>query len=174
MSGINYDLGKIKGIAFDVDGVLSPSTIPMNEKGEPMRMMNIKDGYVLQLAAKSGYRIAIITGGNTESVRLRYEALGIKDIYLGASHKIGVFTEWMRQRGLAPEETAYMGDDIPDLQCMQAAGLACAPADASREIRQAALYISPFNGGYGCVRDLLEQILRAQGEWLKDADAFGW
>ena len=174
MSGINYDLTKIKAFVFDVDGVLSPSTIPMNDNGEPMRMVNIKDGYALQLAAKNGYQLAIITGGKTESVRYRYEALGIKDIYLGAGKKNEVFEKWMNLRGLEPSEVAYMGDDIPDLQCLKMAGLACAPADSCHEVKETAQYVSRYNGGYGCARDLIEQVLQAQGEWLKDNKAFGW
>lgn len=174
MSGINYELKKIRGFAFDVDGVLSPSTIPMSEQGEPMRMVNIKDGYALQLAVKHGYHIAIITGGRTESVRFRYEALGIRDIYLGAAHKIEIFKEWMSSKHLTPDEVAYMGDDIPDLTCMRLAGLPCAPHDACHDVRSAATYISHVNGGYGCVRDLVEQVMRAKGDWLKDAKAFGW
>lgn len=174
MSGISYDLQKIRGFAFDVDGVLSPSAIPMSEKGEPMRMVNIKDGYALQLAAKKGYEIAIITGGKTESVRYRYEALGVRDIYLAASHKIGIFEDWMKMRELSPEEVVYMGDDIPDLKCMELSGLPCAPADACHEARETARYVSPREGGYGCARDVIEQVLRAQGHWLSDEKAFGW
>lgn len=106
MSGINYDLKKIRAIAFDVDGVLSPSVIPMSETGEPMRMVNIKDGYALQLAVKSGIIIAIISGGKSEAVRHRFNALGITDIYLGASHKTEQLREWMDKYDLTPEETA--------------------------------------------------------------------
>ena len=174
MSGINYDLKKIRGFAFDVDGVLSPSTIPMSEDGVPMRMVNIKDGYALQLAAKSGYDIAIITGGNTEAVVKRFGALGIKDIYIGAAHKLEIFEEWMRLRGLSPEEVIYMGDDIPDLKCMRKAGLPCCPHDAAYEVVQTATYVSRYTGGYGCGRDVLEQVMRAQGHWLADNKAFGW
>lgn len=174
MSAINYDLKKIRGFAFDVDGVLSPSAIPMNDLGEPVRMANIKDGYALQLAVKLGYHIAFITGGTTEAVTRRYGALGIRDIYLGASHKIGIFEEWMSGRGLSPEEVVYMGDDVPDLRCMRLAGLACAPYDACTEARETALYVSRYTGGYGCVRDVVEQVLRAHGDWLKDEKAFGW
>lgn len=174
MSGINYDLTKIRGIAFDVDGVLSPSTIPMDSEGTPLRMVNIKDGYALQLAMKRGLNIAIITGGNTESVRKRYESLGIKDIYLGASVKIDIFHKWMESKGLKAEDVIYMGDDIPDLQCMRAAGFPCCPYDACAEVRQTAAYISRYTGGYGCGRDVLEQVLKAQGLWLSDAKAFGW
>ena len=174
MSGINYDLTKIKGFVFDVDGVLSPSVIPMSEKGDPMRMTNIKDGYALQLAAKSGYQMAIITGGRSEAVRLRFEALGIKDIFQKSSHKIDIFEKWMAENSLQPEEVVYIGDDIPDLRCMRVAGLPCAPHDAAWEARQTALYVSRFNGGYGCVRDVVEQVLKANGQWKTDAKAFGW
>lgn len=174
MSGINFDLGKIKGIVMDVDGVLSPSTIPMGIDGMPMRMVNIKDGYALQLAVKCGYKTAIITGGRDEAVRHRYEALGIKDIFLGAGVKIKVFREWLQSKGLMAEETVYIGDDIPDLECMELAGLAVAPADACFEARETAGYISRYAGGHGCVRDVVEQIMRAQGNWMRDEHAFGW
>lgn len=174
MSSINYDLSKIKAFAFDIDGVLSPSTVPMSDNGVPMRMANIKDGYALQHAAKKGYKIAIITGADTESIRHRYEMLGIKDIYLKASHKIDIFKTWMDEQDLKPEEVMYMGDDIPDLKCMLAAGLACCPADACREIRSIANYISPCDGGHGCARDVVQQVLSARGDWMNDAEAFGW
>lgn len=171
---MDYDLNKIKGIVFDVDGVLSPSTIPLGEDGMPRRMINIKDGYALQLAVKSGLRIALITGGRSEAVRLRFEALGITDIYQGAAHKLPILQEWMAKETLASDEVVYMGDDIPDLKCMRYVGLPCAPRDAAAEIRQTALYISRFDGGYGAARDVLEKILKAQGHWLSSERAFGW
>jgi len=174
MSGINYDLKKIRAFAFDVDGVLSPSVIPMSEEGEPLRMANIKDGYALQLAAKLGYKMAIITGGDTLAVKNRYEALGIKDIFQKASHKLEVFSKWISENCLNPEEIMYMGDDIPDLKCMRIAGLPCAPRDAAWEVRETAVYVSKYDGGYGCVRDVVEQVLKANGQWLSDAHAFGW
>lgn len=174
MSGIAYDLKKIKGLAFDIDGVLSPSTIPMSEDGTPMRMVNIKDGYALQLAVKCRFKIAIITGGDTESVRKRYNSLGIKDVYLKSSVKIDILQQWIKDNELKPEEVLYMGDDIPDLQCMRFVGLPCCPYDAASEVKQTALYISQISGGYGCVRDVLRQILIAHGCWLKDNKAFGW
>lgn len=174
MSGINYDLRKIKGVAFDIDGVLSPSTIPMSADGEPMRMVNIKDGYALQLAVKCGLKIAIITGGNTRATEVRYGALGVTDIFQKASKKLPVLQQWMADNGLIPDEVAYMGDDIPDLQCLREVGLPCCPHDAAWEVKSTALYVSPFSGGYGCGRDLLEQILKAHGQWLSDAKAFGW
>ncbi len=174
MSAINYDLKKIKGFVFDVDGVLSPSTIPMDEKGVPVRMVNIKDGYALQLAIKKGFKIAIITGGNTESVVRRYNALGINDVYIGASVKISILEKWIDDNDLSPEEILYMGDDIPDLICLRHVGLPAAPRDAATEVLETADYISPFTGGYGCVRDVVEQVLKAHNLWMKDSVAFGW
>ena len=174
MSGINYDLKRIRAFAFDVDGVLSASSIPLHPSGEPMRVINIKDGYAMQLAVKLGYDVAIITGGRTEAVRKRFEGLGVKDLYLGAAVKISVYDEWLAKRGLKDEEVAFMGDDIPDYEVMKVCGCPCCPSDAAPEIREASLYVSPLNGGMGCVRDVVEQVLRAQGKWMANAKAFGW
>jgi 3-deoxy-D-manno-octulosonate 8-phosphate phosphatase (KDO 8-P phosphatase) len=174
MSGISYDLTKIKGFVFDVDGVLSPSTIPMSDKGEPIRMVNIKDGYALQLAIKLGYKIAIITGGKTEGIRIRYAGLGITDIYLGASTKLPILQQWLNKTGLSSDQVMYMGDDIPDLPALRKVGLPAAPYDAVAEVKETAIYISRFTGGYGCARDIIEQTLKAHGQWLKDEHAFGW
>lgn len=174
MSAINYDLSKIKGFVFDVDGVLSPSLIPMSVDGDPQRMANVKDGYALQLAAKSGYQIAIITGCKSEAIVNRFRTLGIHDIYIKASKKIGIFEKWMQEKGLSPEQIVYMGDDIPDLACMRKAGLPCAPRDAAWEARETAEYVSRFDGGYGCVRDVVEQVMKAQGNWLLDDNALTW
>ncbi len=171
---IDYDLTKIKAFAFDVDGVLSPSTIPLGDDGYPRRMANIKDGYALQLAVKKGYKIAIITGGRGEAVRIRFTSLGIKDIYMDASKKLPFLKEWMQKEHLAPEEVAYMGDDIPDLPCLRHVGLPCAPYDACWEAKDTAIYISKFSGGYGCGRDILEQVMKAQDNWLNDTESYGW
>lgn len=174
MSSIDYDLRKIKGIAFDVDGVLSASTIPISETGEPLRMVNIKDGYAIQLAVKRGLKLAIITGGNTEGVRRRFEGLGIPDVYMGASQKTPILKEWMDKFQLTPEEVAYVGDDIPDIPAMKHVGLPCCPADAAYEVREISHYVSRFNGGYGVGRDILEQVMKAHGIWMNDHVAFGW
>ena len=151
MSSINYDLKKIKGIAFDVDGVLSPSTIPLSPEGEPLRMVSIKDGYALQLAVKKGLKIAIITGGNTKAVDVRFRGLGIDDVFLGSSMKLPILLQWMEDNGLA-----------------------VAPADAADEVKRVASYISPKQGGYGVGREILEQVMKAQGLWMSDHKAFGW
>jgi len=174
MSKIAYDLTILRGIAFDVDGVLSPSTIPMGPDGAPARMVNIKDGYAMQLAVKCGINLAIITGADTPGIVTRYNALGITDIYLKSSHKVPILKQWMAERGLEASEVAFVGDDIPDLGAMSVAGLSVAPRDAAVEVRDVARYISPVDGGYGVARDLLEQVLKAQGLWMNDAKAFGW
>ena len=118
--------------------------------------------------------MAIITGGRSEAVRQRYLGLGIHHVFMGASIKIEVFDEWLAMTGLQPEEVLYMGDDIPDYEVMTRCGLPCCPADAAEEIKQISRYVSPFAGGYGCVRDVVEQVLRAQDKWMGDAEAFGW
>ena len=175
---IDYDLTKIRGIAFDVDGVLSPSTIPLHVSGEPMRMVNIKDGYALQLAVKHGLQLAIITGAATTAVRVRFEGLGVQRIYQGAGMKLPVFLQWLKETGLNPEQVAYVGDDIPDLQVMAAAGLPIAPADAAPEVIAAARYVTPCDGGHGVARHVLEQVMKAQGMWLNvggdDTRSFSW
>ena len=171
---IDYDLTKIKALVFDVDGVLSAETIPLHPNGEPMRTVNIKDGYALQLAVKRGLHVAIITGGRTEAVRKRYEGLGIPDVHLGASVKITVYEAFRAKYGLQPDEVLYLGDDIPDYEVLRLVGLPCCPADAAPEIKQVCRYISHRNGGYGCGRDVVEQVLRAQGKWMSDEKAFGW
>lgn len=171
---INYDLAKIKAVVFDVDGVLSRDTIPLHPGGEPMRTVNIKDGYAIQLAVKMGLRIAIITGGTSEATVKRYSRLGVEDIYMGCSVKIDTFKAFLAKYGLAPDQVAYMGDDIPDYEVMRRCGCPVCPADACPDIKGISIYVSGREGGRGCARDVLEQVLRAQGKWLQDEKAFGW
>ncbi len=172
---INYDLTKIKAMAFDVDGVLSTNNVYLlSEQGQPARTANIKDGYAMQLAVKRGLNLAIITGGRSEAVRTRYVGLGLQNVFMGVSVKIYCFNRWLDESGLQPDEVLYMGDDIPDYEVMQACGLPCCPADAAEEIKSISAYVSPRCGGLGCVRDVIEQVLRAQGKWMGDNVAFGW
>ena len=171
---INYDLTKIKALAFDVDGVLSAETITMDANGVPLRTVNIKDGYAIQLAVKMGLHIAIITGAKVDAVRVRYQGLGVPDVHLGCSVKKPVYESFLQKYGLTDEEVLYMGDDIPDLEVMRCCGCPCCPADAAPEVISASIYISHLRGGYGCGRDVVEQVLRAQGKWLSDEKAFGW
>ena len=171
---INYDLTKIKAIIFDIDGVLSSETITLSSEGLPLRTVNIKDGYAIQLAMKLGLRIVILIGANVASVRVRYEGLGVEDIYLGCAVKIETYNQFVAKYGLKDEEVMYMGDDIPDLEIMRRVGCPVCPKDACPEIKEASVYISDRIGGHGCGRDVIEQVLRAQGKWVMNAKAFGW
>ena len=170
---INYDLTKIRAIFFDVDGVLSRETINMHPSGEPMRSVNIKDGYAMQHAMKCGFILAIITGGRTQAVEKRYSGLGIKEIHQGASVKMKVYEQLLEKYSLKDEEVMYMGDDIPDYAIMKQVGVATCPADAAQEIKEIAHYISHFKGGDGCVRDIIEQTMRLHGKWFQP-DALTW
>lgn len=171
---INYDLKKISTVIFDVDGVLSSNTIPMDAAGQPMRTMNIKDGYAIQLAAKMGINLAIITGGKDDAIQLRYEKLGVKDIFMGCAVKIKTYEELLLRLGVNEDEVVYVGDDIPDYEIMRRVGCPCCPSDACPDIKEISTYVSFAPGGNGCARDILEQILRAKGQWLSSAKAFGW
>lgn len=171
---INYDLKQVKAIVFDVDGVLSRQTITLSHEGEPLRTVNIKDGYAIQLAVKMGLRIVILTGGKTEAIRKRYAGLGVEDIYMGCAVKITTYEEFKKKYQLADAEIIYVGDDIPDYEVMKACGCPCCPADACSDIKEISTYVSARCGGEGCGRDIVEQVLRAQGKWLSGAKAFGW
>lgn len=171
---INYDLKKIKAIIFDVDGVLSCETITLPAEGVPLRTVNIKDGYAIQLAMKLGLRIVVMTGATVDAVKHRYEGLGMEDIYMGCSVKIKTYESFLQKYGLADENIMYMGDDIPDLEVMRRVGCPVCPKDACPEVREASIYVSHRNGGCGCARDVIEQTLRAQGLWQMNATAFGW
>lgn len=171
---IDYDLTKIRAVFFDVDGVLSAETITMSSDGEPLRTVNVKDGYAIQLACKKGLRIAIITGGNTMAVNKRYTGLGVEDVYMGVKEKVLFYRELLKKYGLKSEEVIYVGDDIPDYEIMREVGCACCPKDACVEVKSVSRYISDCNGGYGVGRDIIEQVLKAQGKWMDNSDAFGW
>ena len=171
---VNYDLRKIRAIIFDVDGVLSAQTVLMDQEGNPLRSVNIKDGYAIQLAQKMGLRIVILTGGRTESIRLRYEYLGVEDIYLGCAIKVDTYEAFKAKYQLDDEQIAYMGDDIPDLEVLSRVGCPCCPADACAEVKDRCIYVSDRIGGHGCARDLIEQVMKAQGTWMADENAFGW
>lgn len=171
---INYDLQKISTVIFDVDGVLSNNTIQMDAAGQPLRTMNIKDGYAIQLAAKMGINLAIITGGKDDAIVLRYEKLGVKEIFMGCAVKIKTYEDLCQRLGITDEEVIYVGDDIPDYEIMQRVGCPCCPSDACNDIKEISTYVSFAPGGNGCARDILEQLLRAKGLWLSSAKAFGW
>lgn len=171
---INYDLTKIKACVFDVDGVLSHMTMALGSDGLPSRTGNVKDGYAIQQAMKVGLRIAIITGARVPLIKDRYVQMGVEDVYLGAVYKIDAFEEFLLSNALQADEVLYMGDDIPDYEVLKACGLPCCPADAAPEVKAICNYISPLNGGEGCARDVIEQILKSKGLWMNNAEAFGW
>lgn len=163
-------LNHVKTFILDVDGVLTDGSVTLFPGKEPIRKFNSKDGYVLQLAIKKGYRIAVITGGRSAGVKERMEMLGITDTYMGASEKMEALEELFLMYDLKKEETLYMGDDLPDYDVMAACGVACAPSDAAPEIKAIADYVSPKKGGHGCVRDVIEQTLKVQNNWMKPGD----
>lgn len=173
MSRIDYDLTLIRGIVFDMDGVLSASTVAVREDGTLQRHSNVKDGYAIQYALKCGMKIAVISGARDLSMLPAYRSLGLEDVYFHVGKKCSRLHEWMVLRGLRPKEVAYVGDDIPDIPPMRAIGLPCTPRDAAVEAKAEARYISPVNGGQGVARDIISQILSARGEWMTDA-AFEW
>ena len=159
---------KIKAFVLDVDGVLTDSTILVLNDGQHARVMNIRDGYALQLAIKKGYKILIISGGNSDAVKVRMQKLGVLDVFMQIDNKKEILLQYVHQHGLTWEEILYMGDDIPDLEVMKLAGMACCPSDAVAEIRQVSHYVSPVAGGAGCVRDVIEKVLKMNDHWHHD------
>ncbi|MFO8235758.1 MAG: HAD-IIIA family hydrolase [Bacteroidales bacterium] len=166
MTNFKEDLQTVKAFAFDVDGVFTNGKIYLFSKNEFIRAVNIKDGFALQYAVKKNYPIAVITGGNSQIVRKRFEYLGITDIYINSTNKMEHFTDFYSKYGLSPENILYMGDDLPDFEVMKECGVPTCPADAAVEIKSISSYISNYNGGEGCVRDVIEQVLRLKGEWF--------
>jgi 3-deoxy-D-manno-octulosonate 8-phosphate phosphatase (KDO 8-P phosphatase) len=173
MNNFKEDLIRIKGFVFDIDGVLSLQTINLSGFGVPNRTINLRDGYALQLAVKKGYHIGIISGCRSKEYQRRLKLLGVSDVYLNSRIKLEDFNRFMNKHKLAKQEVLYMGDDIPDYDVMKAAGVPVCPADADSEIKQLASYISDKKGGEGCVRDVIEQVLRLHNNWM-DTDAFTW
>jgi 3-deoxy-D-manno-octulosonate 8-phosphate phosphatase (KDO 8-P phosphatase) len=162
---INDQLTNITTFILDVDGVLTDGTILVLENGLQARRMSIRDGYALQLAVKKGYRVLVISGAGASPVVDRLNKLGIYDIHMGAADKLSIVRHYMAKHQLMREQLLFMGDDMPDLEVMQAVGLAACPADAADEIKQISSYISPVKGGEGCVRDILEKVMKLKGDW---------
>lgn len=159
---------KITAFAFDIDGVLTDGSIYLLGNGEQARRMNIKDGFALQLAIKKGYHIVVLSGANSEASKVRLNKLGIHAVFLQVENKKAKLEEYMHENGILWKEVLFMGDDIPDYEVMQHVGISSAPADAVASIRQLAKYISPFKGGEGCVRDVIEKVLKLRGHWELD------
>ena len=163
----------IKAFIFDIDGVLSSTIISVNTEGL-QRTIYSKDSYAIQYAIKKGYKIAIITGGKGEHLIKCYQSLGIKDIYINSGIKKGAFHDFLNKHNLTKDEVLYMGDDIPDYEVMSECGVAVCPLDASHEIKSISMYISDKKGGYGCVRDIIEQVLKSQNQWFDTDIAYEW
>jgi 3-deoxy-D-manno-octulosonate 8-phosphate phosphatase (KDO 8-P phosphatase) len=161
-------LAKLKDITtfiFDIDGVLTDGSVLATESGELLRSFNTKDGYALQLAAKKGYNICIISGGKGTAMNKRFEALSVADVFLGVQDKVEVFNNYIEQKGIGTHQVLYMGDDIPDLETMKLVAIASCPADAVSEIKAISHYISPKQGGKAAARDVIEKVLKAQENW---------
>jgi len=156
---------KITTFIFDVDGVLTDGTVLVLEDGLQARRMNIKDGFALQMAEKNGYRVLVISGGNSPQVTQRLEKLGITNIHMAVLDKKAFVLDYISANKLKAEEVLYMGDDLPDLPALSVVGLPCCPADAVSEVKEAVQYISPINGGCACVRDVIEKVLKLNDHW---------
>jgi 3-deoxy-D-manno-octulosonate 8-phosphate phosphatase (KDO 8-P phosphatase) len=159
---------QIRAFVFDMDGVLTDGTVLVMPDGEWVRNMHIRDGYALQLAVKKGYHVCVISGSVSEPVRQRLAKLGVTDVFMQIADKQACLREFMETRQLPREAVLYMGDDIPDLEVATLAGLSCCPVDAAVDMREIVHYISPHAGGLGCVRDVIEKVLRLQGNWAVD------
>lgn len=173
MSEKNYKelMNHITTFVFDVDGVLTDSSVHITTSGEMLRIMNIRDGYAMKAAVESGYNVCVISGGSNEGVRVRLRNLGITDIHLGAGNKVETLKEYTELYNINPADVLYMGDDIPDYHVMQRVGLPTCPQDAAPEIKSVSKYVSHRNGGRGAVRDVIEQVMRVQGKWMSYFDA---
>ena len=172
---INYKekLHKIKAFVFDYDGVISDGFIWMLDDKQAVRCANVKDGYALQYAIKKGYIVAVISGATSTSINNRMSQLGVTQVHTGCANKMDTYQQFLKANSLQPDEVAVMGDDIPDYHILQHCGVSACPADAATEIKEIVDDISIFGGGQGCVRDIIEQTLRLQGQWFH-ADAVNW
>ncbi len=160
-------LADIHTFIFDVDGVFTNGHVLLQPGLDPVRTFYTRDAYAVQHALKEGLRIIVITGGVSQGVSESFARLGVTEFHSSVADKNGKLDELVAH-GLDLEHTAYMGDDIPDLRVMQRVGLPCCPADAAEEIKAISRYISRFNGGCGCVRDVLEQAMKVQDKWLTE------
>ena len=170
MGNFKEDIARVRVIVLDVDGVMTDGGIIVTPEGEFIRKFHAKDGYALSYAMKRGYHVAIITGGRGRSLTVRFEMLGVEHVYTNCFHKIDALHELMQKLDVQAEEILYMGDDIPDIEPMLHVGMPVCPADAATEVVEASRYVSQFKGGEGCVRDVVEQVMRARGDWYKPGD----
>jgi len=166
MENFKEAIARIRAFAFDVDGVFTNGDIMVTPEGEFMRNYNSKDGYAVAYAIKKGYKVCIITGGCGRAMEFRFRTmLGVHGLYMACADKVESLKEFLTEHGLTQQELIFMGDDLPDIEAMQHAGLAVSPADAAHEVLAISHYVSPYKGGSGCVRDVIEQVLRARDDW---------
>ena len=173
MNKLNELLAEVTTFLFDYDGVMTEGIVYMDSNGDPLRTSYVKDGYALQLASKLGYHVAVISGAVTTNITKRLNSLGVKEVFTGIPDKVLKLNEFMEQYGLTPNQIVYVGDDIPDIKVMRVVGVPVCPADAAEEVKRISAYVSPFPGGKGCVRDIIERTLKVQGKWMT-AEAFSW
>jgi 3-deoxy-D-manno-octulosonate 8-phosphate phosphatase (KDO 8-P phosphatase) len=172
VSKIDFPLHHIQGVVFDLDGVLSPATVAIGVDGIPQRMTNLRDGYAIKLAIKRGLKVAIITGADAPGLAERFAMLGVTDYFSAVESKWQVLQDWLVSNGMDSDDVTYVGDDVPDLQCMQHVGLPIAPADASADAICAARYVTVATGGHGVAREVIEEILRDRRLWPTDDVAY--
>ena len=170
MGNFKEDIARTEAFIFDVDGVMTSCGIIPTLDGDFIRRYNAKDGYALGYAVKMGYKVCIITGGRGKTLENRLRMLGINRYYTDCMDKITAMREYFADEGIDPAHAIYMGDDIPDLECMREVGIPVCPADAAAEVIEASRYVSEFRGGEGAVRDIVEQVLRARGDWAKNSE----
>ena len=164
-------LKDITTFVFDVDGVFTDGSLLITTDGEMLRKMSVKDGYALKTALQKGYNVCIITGGTNEGVRNRLKGLGVTDIYLGAHHKEEPLDEYLDIYNIDTKNVLYMGDDLPDIPPMKRVALPACPQNAVAEVKAISKYVSHKNGGEGCVRDVIEQVLKIRGDWYDNYSA---
>lgn len=169
MGNFKEDIARCEALVFDVDGVMTDGGIIPTADGDFIRRYDAKDGYALAYAVKRGYKICIISGGRGATLVNRLRMLGIQRYYIDCMDKITTMKQYFAEEGIDPRNALFMGDDIPDLECMRAVGIPVCPADAATEVLEVARYVSQFRGGAGAVRDIIEQVLRARGDWARDS-----
>jgi 3-deoxy-D-manno-octulosonate 8-phosphate phosphatase (KDO 8-P phosphatase) len=160
-------LKDINSLVFDVDGVFTDGGLLVFENGDMLRKMNAKDGFAIRHAVNHGYQVIIITGGSSAGVKKRFTNLGLKHVYIGVHDKIALFNKLVEDHVIDPAKTLYMGDDLPDYHVMKEVKVAVCPQNAVPEIKDLSNIITQKKGGDGCVREIIETVLRLQDNWFQ-------
>lgn len=168
MGNFKEDVARVEAFVFDVDGVMTDGGIIPTPEGDFIRRYNAKDGYAIAYALREGFKVCVISGGRGKMLENRLTMLGVTKMYLNCMNKVEALEEFLAENDLDRQSVIYMGDDVPDLECMMRVGIPVCPADAAMEVVEASRYVSEYNGGHGAVRDIVEQVLRAKGCWAKN------